>query len=113
MKKFGLENVQQYNRQMVTKAARMLQTAFKTGDPIGGLADVGEEKQYTSSFLGVELPELKQTQFAELNQVLRKQFKVEVPIIGRENKAYARISCQIYNQFSEYEILREAILELM
>eukprot|EP01024_Parvocaulis_polyphysoides_P069819 TRINITY_DN8577_c0_g3_i2.p1 TRINITY_DN8577_c0_g3~~TRINITY_DN8577_c0_g3_i2.p1 ORF type:complete len:289 (-),score=46.62 TRINITY_DN8577_c0_g3_i2:252-1118(-) len=112
MKKFGLENVQKYNRNMVTKAARMLQSAFKTGDVIGGISDGDLQEQSMTSFLAVELPPLKSVESVDLNQVLRRQFRVEVPILSRQNKTYARISCQIYNEFKEYEALRDAILTL-
>lgn len=106
----GLDAARTYCNYMVRDAAMLLADAWGT--------DLGLPEEVLSTMALVRLPDFaaqtgEQTyEEAEAVQNALYTRNIEVPVKALSGKLYVRISAHIYNHLEEYEILRDAILEL-
>jgi isopenicillin-N epimerase len=47
-----------------------------------------------------------------LKETLYNDYKIEIPVMQRENENYLRISYQVYNSLNDLEYLKETIKKL-
>jgi isopenicillin-N epimerase len=97
--------VMSHNHQLATWAQQML-TQRWGASPVTPL-----DGSLLGSMATVPLPEpLASVQDAsKLQQRLYDEFGLEQPLVGWDGKTMIRVSCQIYNQPSEYEKLADVI----
>eukprot|EP00461_Guttulinopsis_vulgaris_P001022 UN01022 len=55
---------------------------------------------------------LNDTEHTTIQDILYYKYNIELPIKMIQNRLYARISCHIYNQWSDYQRLCNAMLEI-
>jgi isopenicillin-N epimerase len=102
---FGDQTVRRYNNQLVTRAAHMLSDAWKT--------TIGAPDALLGSMAAVRLPSglgKTQSDAFEVRRRLLDEYRIQTPVWALKDQLWLRISAQIYNGFSEYEALAEAIL---
>jgi len=111
----GMDGARLYSQYLVTDAAEMLADAWRTG--------LGIPVELLGPMALVELPALPMLQaaggsmaysyeHAEAVQNVLFRRNIEVPVKALSGRLYVRISAQIYNHIEEYEVLRDAVLEL-
>jgi len=110
----GLEPARMYMKYLALDAAEMLADAWGTqlGIPselLGPMALI--EVPPLPMFAGTE-PEAYEYVHAEALQNALFKRKIEVPVKALSGRLYVRISAHIYNYMEEYEVLRDAVLEL-
>lgn len=105
----GPAAIRRQNHELVTRAARMLATAWGTG------VLTGAEDGVELSMASVRVPDAAVADVAAGNSVhaltraMRRQ-GIEVVFFTRGPHTCVRISAQVYNEMAEYERLRDAIL---
>eukprot|EP00930_Biecheleria_cincta_P075954 TRINITY_DN63150_c0_g1_i1.p1 TRINITY_DN63150_c0_g1~~TRINITY_DN63150_c0_g1_i1.p1 ORF type:complete len:336 (-),score=49.20 TRINITY_DN63150_c0_g1_i1:69-1076(-) len=110
----GMHPARTYCNYLVTDAAEMLAEAWGT--------HLGIPVELLGPMALVQLPELPMLQSAgkhysyehaeAVQNALFETFKIEVPVKALSGNLYVRISAHIYNHIEEYEVLRDAMLEL-
>ncbi|KAH3729468.1 hypothetical protein DPMN_055439 [Dreissena polymorpha] len=108
----GPGTIQQYMHGRCRQAGQMLKNSWKTylaapEHMFGSMSLVALPEDLYSHCDTVDYLAAEAVQ----NQ-LYHQYNIEVPIKCVQGKLYARISAHIYNEMAEYEILRDAILEM-
>jgi isopenicillin-N epimerase len=102
---FGDEAVRQHNHDLIVRAAHMLSDAWKTA--------VGAPDDLLGSIAAIRLPSGLGTSQADAFEVRRRlldEYRIQTPVWALGGELWLRISAQIYNGFSEYEALADAIL---
>lgn len=109
----GLQPARIYAQYLVTDAAEMLADAWGTslGIPVELLGPMALVEIPPIPFLQSHLG-MYTYEHAEAVQNALFQRQIEVPVKVLSGRLYVRISAQIYNYFEEYEVLRDAILDL-
>lgn len=113
----GLEPARLYSQYLVTDAAEMLASAWGTGlgipsELLGRMALV---ELPALAMLGAgsgSSPEVFTYEHAEAVQNALFNRSIEVPVKVLSGRLYVRISAQIYNDMQDYEVLRDAVLDL-
>lgn len=110
----GLQPARLYCQYLVLDAAEMLGEAWGTG--------LGIPAELMGPMALVELPTLSALgggggegyayEHAEAVQNALFRRRIEVPVKALSGRLYVRISAHIYNVIEEYEVLRDAILEI-
>lgn len=101
-----------YSQYLAIEVAEMLSDAWRT--------DIGIPLHLVGPMALVELPALPALgnvssmayEQAEMVQNSLYRRRIEVPIKALSGKLYVRISAHIYNHIEEYEVLRDAVLDL-
>ncbi|KAL4232793.1 hypothetical protein ACF0H5_007479 [Mactra antiquata] len=109
----GRDNILEYMYQLCKQAGKMLCDSWKT--------NLAAPVDMFGSMCLVQLPEalhneggtLDYSSAEKIQNILFHNYNIEVPIKCVQNKLYVRISCHIYNELSEYEKLRDAILDFI
>lgn len=109
---FGVSKILQYTHDVCKLAGQMLCKAWET--------ELAAPEHMFGSMCLIKLPltltaglEVVDYSVAEsLQNILYYQYKIEVPIKCVQKKLYIRISAHIYNELSEYELLRDAVLQI-
>lgn len=108
IKEMGVDNMRTYGHNLAIEARKMLSKSWGSqivapDDMIGMLATI-------------ELPgnpKDDDKRIVNLHDRLRDEFHIEIPVIGGlGGHTYVRISCQVYNDMSEYEQLDRAIKKI-
>eukprot|EP01084_Bolivina_argentea_P043673 80439_1 len=81
-------------------------------------SDLLKDSKYYGAMINVEIPTQNMTKCKMLENMLwenedNNSYYTWLPIYGWDNKCYSRISCQIYNQLSDYQWLGERVLSLL
>jgi len=108
----GFDSQRIYSQYMAINAAEMLTDAWGT--------DVGVPLHLIGPMALVELPVIPALgsgsgmsyEQAEIVQNALYRRSIEVPVKALSGRLYVRISAHIYNHIEEYEVLRDAVLEL-
>jgi isopenicillin-N epimerase len=56
---------------------------------------------------------IRTTQPAALKETLYAKYRIEIPIMQKQDEVYLRISMQAYNDEAELQQLREALVEIV
>jgi isopenicillin-N epimerase len=94
--------VRQHNHALVTQAARMLANAW--GEPLGGPAEMH------ANMMCIRLPREVGPALPFRARLLAKH-RLVVALMEVDGTAWCRISAQIYNTASDYDRLRDAVLQ--
>lgn len=104
----GLDPARLYCTSMVTEAAEMLAESWGTA--------LAFPSEMIGTMAAVELPIRSSGEASYVNaeavQNALFQRNIEVPVKVLSGKLHVRISAHIYNHIEEYEILRDAVLDL-
>lgn len=104
LNRLGADDIKAHNHALALTAAEALASTWKTR--------VGASRAFTGSMAMVELP-IRGSATPEgglaIRETLLQTFKVQVPINALDNRYWARISAQIYNELEDYERLAKAL----
>jgi len=111
----GLEKWRAYTYKLLRDSYKYLCDVWGTK---GLLTEYNDE--YIGQFICIELPKPKVEIPGEtdaekavyIQDTLYEKHHIEVPIIPLQERIYVRISAQIYNEFSDYVLLGDAIKEM-
>lgn len=106
----GLENLAARNHAVLVDAARMLTLAWKTSPCT--------PESLMGSMANIALPEAlvfqdKNVTPTAFRDLLREDYFIEVVVFAIPPHGYLRVSCQIYNSFDHYQVLKEAVLDII
>ena len=104
MEKLGTERVRAYNQELVLRAASMIAQRF--GPDLAPAPDV------TGSMALAPLPDRFPTERETAERVrdaLLMQHCIEVPIVSRSGRLWARLAAQVYCDMSDFERLADAL----
>ena len=102
----GWETVRQHNNALAASGARVIAAALGTAVPV---AD-----QLSGSMRIVDLGrELKPDAARSLEGRLFDKHRIEVPITGIDGHRWVRVSAQLYNRLTDYELLAEVLPGLL
>lgn len=107
---FGWNRVRQHNHQMAVWARQMLSNKWEV-EPTSPM-----DGSMIGSMATIVLPAHVKTKFAtamEMQTALWHRWQIEAPIVDWGGLWWLRVSCQIYNRAEQYELLGDAVLELL
>ena len=105
--RLGAADIMEHNRDLALRAAAMLAAAWNTR--------IGADRDHTGSMAMIELPiagPVSHEGALETRAILLERHGVQVPINAIDNRYWARISAQIYNEIEDYERLATAFTAL-
>ncbi|XP_045197118.2 uncharacterized protein LOC123551905 [Mercenaria mercenaria] len=108
----GQDKIYNYIHALSRQAGRMLCEGWKT--------DLAAPEDMFGSMCLVRLPDGLQKMSANVDysaaetvqNTLYHKYNIEVPVKCVQQRLYVRISAHIYNEISEYEVLRDAVLDI-
>lgn len=102
--RLGAADIMEHNRDLALRAATILAAAWNTR--------IGADRDHTGSMAMIELPiagPVSREGALETRATLLERHGVQVPINAIDNRYWARISAQIYNEIEDYERLATAV----
>ncbi len=109
MRQFGWDNVRRHNHELAVWAQAMLSRRWQVP------ASTPADGSMLGSMATLPLPEGVRDGFADTAALITHLYdhnRIEVPIIDWNDRWWVRVSCQMYNEPSQYERLAESVMEL-
>ena len=110
MADLGWEQIMAHNHAMAAWVQQMLAEAWNV-EPISPI-----DGSMLGSMATVRLPAplelMPEVQVPLIQQRLYDQYRIEAPLMRWAGRTFARPCCQVYNVQSEYEKLRDAVIEM-
>ncbi|MFA6570324.1 MAG: aminotransferase class V-fold PLP-dependent enzyme [Bacteroidota bacterium] len=107
--KQGKKEVMKHNHELAISAAKLISKELNLEIPA---PEYMFGSMVTFEYKG-KVDKIDHNTFLELRNKLYKNYKIEMPFFVLNNKVWFRISAQIYNEISDYEILCTALKKML